>query len=178
MVAHKWSLDVAHSAVGFSVRHLMVCKIHGAFTRWGGTLELDEQDPHRSRVEVQIEAASVDTKEPQRDAHLRSVDFFDVEKHPLITFESTSVQRSGDSRYHVAGDLTIRGVRRRVDLDFADGGRVRHPTLGDLRAGFSARTTIQRADFGLMWNAVLETGGLAVSDAVEIEIDIQAFRPI
>jgi polyisoprenoid-binding protein YceI len=155
----------------------MVTKVHGSFTKWSGTLELDDADPTLARVEVQIDAASIDTREAQRDGHLRSPDFLDVEHHPQITFKSTSVQRAGDSRYRLSGDLTIRGVTRPVTLDVEDGGRAKHPMTGDQRAGFSAHTSIQRGDFGLKWNAVLEAGGVAVSDKVEINLEIQAFRP-
>lgn len=177
MAVQQWSLDAAHSIVGFWVRHLMVTKIHGKFNRWAGTLEIDDQEPARSRVEVQIETASIDTNEPQRDGHLRSGDFFEVDRYPQITFKSTSVERTGEGRYRVYGDLTIRGVTRQVKLEVEDAGRARHPMTGDLRAGFSARTSIQRADFGLTWNALLEAGGVAVSDKVEIELEVQAFRP-
>jgi polyisoprenoid-binding protein YceI len=177
MAAHKWTIDTVHSSVGFSVRHLMVTKVHGAFNKWSGTLELDEEDISRSRVEVQIDTASIDTKEAQRDGHLRSPDFFDVEKYPHITFKSTSVERAGDGHFHVTGDLTIHGVTHPAKLDVEDGGRAKHPMAGDLRAGFSAHTSIKRSDFGLTWNAVLEAGGVAVSDKVDIALEIQANRP-
>jgi polyisoprenoid-binding protein YceI len=177
MAAHAWKIDTVHSTVGFWVRHLMVTKVHGTFTKWSGTLELDDQDPARSRVDVQIEAASIDTKEAQRDGHLRSPDFFDAEKYPQITFKSTSVESAGDGKYHVTGDLTLHGVTHPVKLEVEDGGRAKHPMAGDLRAGFSAHTSIKRSDFGLTWNAALETGGFAVSDKVEINVEIQASRP-
>jgi polyisoprenoid-binding protein YceI len=155
----------------------MVTKVHGAFTKFSGTLELDEQDLAHSHVEVQIDAASIDTKEAQRDGHLRSPDFFDVEKYPHLTFKSTKVESAGDGHFHVTGDLTIRGVTHPVKLDVEDGGRAKHPMAGDLRAGFSAHTSIKRSDFGLTWNAVVETGGVAVSDKVDIALEIQANRP-
>jgi polyisoprenoid-binding protein YceI len=178
MAAQKWSLDTAHSTVGFWIRHLMVTKIRGAFTNWTGAFELDEQDPTRFNIAVQIDAASIDTKEPQRDMHLRSADFFDVAKYPQIAFKSSFLARQANEQYSVRGDLTIRGVTRPVTLQVLDGGRARHPTLGDMRAGFSAHTSIQRGDFGLVWNSVLEGGGLALSDKVEIDIEVQAFRPV
>jgi polyisoprenoid-binding protein YceI len=177
MAVQKWSLDTSHSTVGFWIRHLMVSKIRGAFTSWTGTFDLDDQDPGRFNVDVKIDAASIDTKEPQRDMHLRSADFFDVERFPHIAFRSTSLALHGD-KYDVLGDLTIRGITRPVSLQVVDGGRARHPTLGDLRAGFSAHTSIQRAEFGLTWNSVLDTGGLALGDQVEIDIELQAFRPV
>jgi polyisoprenoid-binding protein YceI len=177
MSAQKWTLDIAHSTVGFWVRHLMVTKVHGTFTKWTGTIEIDEQDPARSQVDVTIDVASIDTNEAQRDGHLRSPDFFDAEKYPHITFKSTSVARAGDGHLKVVGDLTLRGITRPVTLDVEDGGRAKHPMTGDLRAGFSAHTTIKRSEFGLTWNAVLEAGGVAVSDQVTINLEIQAFRP-
>ena len=176
MAVQNWTIDTGHSTVAFWVRHLMVSKVHGAFTKWIGSVELDEEDPTRSRAEVQIDVASIDTKEAQRDAHLRSPDFFDAEKHPRITFKSTSIERADDGHFHVTGELTIRGVTRSVTLDVEDGGRAKHPMTGDMRAGFSAQTSIKRADFGLTWHAVLEAGGLAVSDKVEIYAEIQASR--
>ena len=177
MAVQKWTIDTGHSTVGFWVRHLMVTKIHGAFTKWIGSVELDEEEPTRSSVEVQIDVASIDTKEAQRDAHLRSPDFFDAEKHPHITFKSTSIERAGEGHFYVKGDLTIRGVTRSITLDVEDGGRAKHPMTGDARAGFSAHTSIKRADFGLTWNAMLDAGGVAVGDKVEINTEIQAFRP-
>jgi len=177
MALQQWSLDAGHSIVGFWVRHLMVSKIRGTFNSWSGTLEIDDQDPARCKVEVQIDSASVDTNEAQRDGHLRSADFLEVDKYPHITFHSTSVERAGAGRYRLCGDLTIRGVTRAVKIDVEDAGRAKHPVTGDIRAGFSARTSIQRADFGLTWNALLDAGGVAVSDKVEIDLEVQAFRP-
>lgn len=176
MSANTWTFDTAHSSVGFSVRHLMVTKVRGAFTKWSGSLQLDEQNPGNSKLEVSIDVASIDTKEPQRDGHLRSPDFFDAEKHPHITFKSTKVEKTSDG-YSVTGDLTIRGATHPVTLEVEDHGRSKHPMAGDLRAGFSAKGALKRSDFGLTWNAVLETGGVAVSDKVDLEFDIQANRP-
>ncbi len=177
MALHRWSLDTSHSTVGFWIRHLMVTKIRGAFTSWTGTFDLDDQDPARFALDVKIEASSIDTKEPQRDMHLRSSDFFDVEKFPHIAFRSSTLARQGEE-YDVQGELTIRGITRPVSLHVTDGGRARHPTLGDLRAGFSAHTSINRAEFGLTWNSVLDSGGLALGEKVEIDIELQAFRPV
>jgi polyisoprenoid-binding protein YceI len=155
----------------------MISKVRGIFGKWSGKLELDEANPTSSHVEVQIEAASVDTQDSQRDGHLRSPDFFDVASFPTLTFKSTTVERVREQQYRVVGDLTIRDVTRKITLEVEDSGRSKHPMTGDLRAGFSAHTTIQRSDFGLKWNALLETGGVAVSDDVHIELEIQAFRP-
>jgi polyisoprenoid-binding protein YceI len=176
MAKQEWTFDTAHSVIGFSVRHLMVTKVRGSFKKWGGKLELDADDLSLSRVWVEVEAASIDTQESPRDEHLRSADFFDVATFPSIKFESTRVERAGEDRYRVSGALTIRGVTRQVALDVEDGGRAKHPMVGDMRAGFSVRGSILRSDFGLTWNALLETGGVAVSDKVELDLEIQAFR--
>src|SRR6478609_2749809 len=176
MAKHEWSLDISHSVVGFWVRHLMISKVRGTFKQWSGKVELDEADPTRSRVEVQIEASSIDTQEAQRDSHLRSPDFLDTEKFPTLTFKSTAVERVREHHYRVVGELTIRDVTRQVILEVEDSGRTKHPMTGDLRAGFSAHAKLQRSDFGLTWNALLETGGVAVSDDVNVELELQAFR--
>ncbi|WP_394831209.1 YceI family protein [Pendulispora rubella] len=175
MAIEKWNIDVAHSTVGFSVRHLMVSKVHGFFTQWTGSLEFDEQNPAQSKVEVSIDAASVDTREPQRDAHLRTGDFFEVEKHPRIVFTSTHVEPSSNGTYKVAGDLTLRGVTRPVILDVEFGGRINHPQMGE-RIGFSGKTIINRKDFGVSFNQVLDTGGLGLGEKVEIGLEIEATR--
>lgn len=174
MSTTQWDFDLAHSSVNFHVRHVMVSKVHGRFTRWAGQLELDEQDLTRSRLDVTIEAASVDTQEAKRDEHLRSADFFEVEKHPTLTFKSTSIAREGDG-YRVAGDLTIRGVTRSVTLDVEGGDIVKDP-WGGTRTGFSARTSISRKDFGLTWNVALEAGGFLVGDKIEITLEIEAVK--
>jgi polyisoprenoid-binding protein YceI len=175
MAAEKWNLDVAHSSIGFWVRHLMVTKVHGRFTKWSGSLMFDEQDPSLSSVEVQIDVASVDTSDAQRDGHLKSPDFFDVEKYPQITFKSTRVEPKGDGHYAVTGDFTLRGVTHPVVLDTEYAGRAKHP-MGGERAGFSAHTSINRKDYGVAFNMVLDTGGLAVSEKVEINLDVQAVK--
>ena len=177
MSSHEWSLDTSHSVIGFWARHLMISKVRGSFGKWSGKLAFDEADPTRSRVEVQIVAASIDTQEAPRDAHLRSPDFLDAANFPMLTFKSTAVEHVRDRQYRVVGELTIRDVTRKVVLEVEDGGRTKHPMTGDLRAGFSAHAKILRSDFGLTWNALLETGGVAVSDEVHVELDVQAFRP-
>ena len=172
---NTWDIDTVHSSIGFSVRHLVISKVQGRFARWTGQLTLDDAHPEHSQVAVRIEAASIDTHEPQRDAHLRSADFLDAGAHPELTFTSTRVERSGDQRYQVAGDLTIAGVTRLVLLDVEGLGRTRDPWGGE-RVGFSARTTIDRRDFGLTWNQALETGGVVVGEKVEIGLEIEAVR--
>ena len=175
MAVEKWTFDVAHSSVGFSVRHLMISKVHGNFTQWSGDIEFDEQNPTASSVEVQIDVASIDTKDAQRDGHLKSPDFFDIEKFPHLGFKSTSVEKKGET-LAVHGDLTLHGVTKPVTLGVEFHGRAKHPMNGSERAGFSAHTHINRKDFGLGWNAVLEAGGVAVSEKVEIAIEIQAIK--
>jgi polyisoprenoid-binding protein YceI len=170
----KWDFDHAHSSVDFTVRHLLVSKVRGSFTKWRGELELDEQDLTRSHVDVEIDVASVETHEPQRDAHLRSADFFEADKHPHITFKSTRVQEKGKDRLSVTGDLTIRGTTREVVLDVERGGIVPKDPWGKRRAGFTATTTIDRKDFGVSFNQVLDHGGLALGEAVAITIEIEA----
>jgi polyisoprenoid-binding protein YceI len=170
----KWDLDPAHSSVDFTVRHLLVSKVRGRFTRWTGKLELDEQDLTRSRVEVEIDVASVDTHERQRDAHLRSGDFFEADKHPRILFVSKRVEEKARDHLAVTGDLTIRGTTREVVLDVERGGVIAKDPWGKRRAGFTATATIQRKDFGVSFNQVLDQGGLALGEDVAITIEIEA----
>ena len=167
-----WTIDAAHSSVEFAVRHLMITTVKGRFTDVSGTVVLDEADPSTAAAEITIAAASIDTREPQRDAHLRSADFFDVERFPALTFKSTRVDGASTKRFALVGDLTIHGVTREVTLDVTLEGRSKDP-WGGQRAGYSATTRIKRSDFGLTWNQLLETGGLAVSDEVKIALDIQ-----
>jgi polyisoprenoid-binding protein YceI len=169
-----WNFDPSHSSVGFSVRHLMISKVRGQFGKWTGTFEYDESDPTHSKLAVNIDATSIDTRDEKRDAHLRSPDFFDVEKYPELVFASTSIAPDG-SDFLVAGDLTIHGVTRPVQLKVESLGRTKDPWGGD-RIGFSATATIHRKDFGLAWNVALETGGVLVGDKIEINIEIEAVR--
>ena len=168
-----WSIDAGHSAVHFGVRHMMFTKIRGRFTRWSGELRLDPSELPSSRVEVTIDAGSIDTGDAQRDAHLKSADFLDVERFPEVTFRSTKVEDLGEGKLRVSGELTIRGVTRPVVLDTEYAGRVKDP-WGNDRAGFAARAAIDRTDFGLRWNQTLETGGLLVGNKVEIELELEA----
>ena len=175
MTTNTWNFDLTHSSVNFHVRHLMVSKVHGRFSLWSGSLELDEADLTKSRVEVSIDATSIDTKEEKRDAHLRSPDFFDVEKYPALTFKSTAVEKRSDDELVVTGDLTIHGVTKPVKLAVELGGFVKDP-WGGTRTGFSAKTSINRKDFGLHWNAALEAGGVVVGDKIEIGLEIEAIK--
>ena len=170
-----WTIDPAHTEVGFSVKHLMISTVRGRFADVRGTIRLDGDDLTQASVEAEIATASIDTRQEQRDAHLRSPDFFEVEKYPTITFRSTSVERIQNDRYRITGDLTIRDVTREVVLEGTDEGRGRDPWGGD-RLGFSAATTIDRRDFGLTWNQALETGGVLVSNEIKIAIDLEAVK--
>lgn len=173
-----WNLDGAHSQVEFSVKHMMFTTVRGRFREVEGTIRLDTETPQDSSVEISIAVASLDTGVADRDAHLRSGDFFDVEEHSTLTFRSRRVEGSvgnpGDT-FKVVGDLTIRGVTREVVLDARFEGTGTDP-WGGTRAGFSARTTIDRRDFGLTWNQALEAGGVLVGAEVKIDLQIQAVQ--
>jgi polyisoprenoid-binding protein YceI len=175
MTTNKWNIDAAHSGINFSIRHMVVSKVRGRFAKYTGTLDLDEGDVTGSVVDVTIDASSIDTGTPDRDAHLRSADFFDVEKFPVLRYRSKRVERLSADRYRVVGDLTIRDVTREVALDVEHGGRAKDP-WGNERAGFVARASIDRKDFGLQWNQVLEAGGVLVGDRVDIELDVEAVK--
>ncbi len=172
MATERFTIDSSHSGIHFAVRHMVVAKVRGAFTRFQGTIDLDEADPSTAKVSARIEAASIDTREPKRDEHLRSADFFEVDRYPELVFESTGVEKAGDG-YRVTGALTLHGVQRTVVLEAELLGGGKDP-WGNRRVGFQARTTINRKDFGLHWNAALETGGVLVGDKVEIELDVEA----
>ncbi len=171
-----WNIDHSHSGIHFTVRHLMVSKVRGTFAKWTGELALDDADITRSRVDVTIDASSIFTDEAKRDAHLRSADFFEVEKYPHLTFKSTSIERTADNTLAVTGDLTIRDITKTVVLTVEDNGRVKDP-WGGTRAGFSAHLSLSRKEYGLTWNALLEAGGVAVSDKIELGIEIEAIAP-
>lgn len=169
---HAFAIDTAHSEAAFRVRHLLT-RVRGRFTAFEGTIRFDEQQPGRSSVEVVVQAASIDTGEPNRDAHLRSNDFFAVEAHPTLTFVSREIRRSGAEAYDVVGDLTIRGVTKTVQVPVVHLGKARDP-WGNEKLAFDAAFSVNRHDFGLSWNAALETGGFLVGDEVRIELSIQA----
>ncbi len=173
MATTRWDFDFTHSNIDFSVRHLLVSKVRGRFNKWNGALLIDEADLPASSVEVQIDAASVDTSEPKRDEHLRSGDFFDVEKYPQVTFRSTRVERNGDDHLRVTGDLTLHGVTRPVVLDVERGGSIRDP-WGLQRAGFTVTGTLDRKEFGITFNQALDHGGLALGEKVSFSIDVEA----
>jgi polyisoprenoid-binding protein YceI len=173
-----WQLDPAHTTVEFAVKHMMFTTVRGRFKTFTGSVHINERNPDQSRVEVTIDAASIDTGVPDRDAHLRSADFLDVEHHPRIVFRSTRVdgahKKEGD-RFKVAGELEIRGKSMPVTLDATFEGLGMDP-WGKQRAGFAARTEIDRREWGLRWNQALETGGVLVANSVKIEIEAQAVK--
>lgn len=168
----SWTIDASHSHIGFSVRHMVVSTVRGQFNAVRGTLNLDETNPAASRVEAEVDAATIDTHDANRDGHLRSADFFDVEQFPTITFKSTKVENN-DGDYKVTGDLTMHGVTKSVTFAVEYSGFVRDP-YGLDRAGFSAQTKINRKDFGLGWGGLLETGGAIVSDEVKLNLEFEA----
>jgi polyisoprenoid-binding protein YceI len=172
----RWRLDPAHTQVEFKAKHMMITTVRGRFGDVSGWLEVNEDDPEQSRVEVDIDARSIDTQSGDRDTHLRSEDFLDVDRHPKITFRSRRIEGAhaepGDE-FRVVGDLTIRGETREVELDARYEGRGTDPWGGE-RAGFSASTKIDRREWGLKWNQALETGGILVSNDLTIELQVQA----
>jgi polyisoprenoid-binding protein YceI len=172
----QWQIDPAHSAAHFSVRHLMISNVRGEFSKVSGNVVLDPSDFTKSTVEVIVDATTIDTREPQRDEHLRSADFLDVANHPAITFRSKQITAAGAGRFKVTGDLTIRGVTRTVTFD-VDGPTppVKDP-WGNVRAGVSATAKINRKDFGLVWNALTEAGGVVVGDEVSITFEAELIQ--
>jgi len=170
-------LDPAHTRLGFAARHAMVTKVRGQFDEFEGRAHIDFADASRCTAEVTISAVSIDTRNEQRDGHLRSNDFFDVPNHPEITFRSTSVEKKGDDVYRLTGDLQIKGVTKPITVDFEFTGSAKDP-FGNLRLGFEGSTTINRRDWGVEWNAPLETGGVLVSEKVTLEIEVSAVQVV
>ena len=170
-----YTLDPAHSRIGFVARHAMVTKVRGAFNEFSGTAELDGANPENSRVQVTIEAASIDTRNSQRDEHLRSNDFLAMQEYPQITFASTGVRQTGETTFEVTGDLTIKSVTQSITIPFEFEGAAKDP-FGNQRVGFEGAVTINRKDYGVTWNAALEGGGVLVSDKVTLEFEISAVK--
>jgi polyisoprenoid-binding protein YceI len=168
-----WTLDTAHSTIGFAVRHMMFAKVHGAFTKWEAKLDLDETDVTKSKVTVTVDAASIDTRETQRDQHLKSADFLDVAKFPQITFESRMIVAEGAEKVQITGPLTVHGVTQDITLEIERLGSGKDP-WGNQRLAFSGKTTINRKEFGVVYNQVLETGGVLVSEKIEVYLELQA----
>jgi polyisoprenoid-binding protein YceI len=170
-----YTLDPAHSSVGFVARHAMVTKVRGSFNEVEGKGHFDADDPSRSHLEVTIKADSIDTRNADRDAHLRSNDFFDMETYPEIRFVSTGVERVDHDTYRVTGDLTVKGVTKPVSVDLEYTGAALDP-FGNQRIGLEGQVKVNRKDWGLNWNAALETGGVLVSEKVTLEFDISAIK--
>ncbi|MFE9171700.1 YceI family protein [Streptomyces kebangsaanensis] len=170
-----WTIDPAHSSIAFVARHAMITKVRGTFEDFDGRLYLDGEHPGRSTADVTIKAASLNTRQEQRDQHLRSADFFHAEAHPELSFRSTSVQQLSADAYRLTGDLSIKGITLPVVLDLTHTGTATDP-FGNERAGFEGSTTVDRTDWGLTWNSVLETGGVLVGEKVKLEFDVSAIR--
>jgi polyisoprenoid-binding protein YceI len=174
--ASTWNIDPVHSVAEFKVKHMMISNVKGQFTALQGTLTHSEKSVTESHVEVTIDAASVNTRDPQRDAHLKSADFFDVEKFPTLTFKSTRISQVGDGELSMSGDLTLHGVTRPVVFTVEGPTASGKDPWGNIRMGASATTKINRKDFGLTWNAALETGGILVGEEVTITLDVQFIK--
>ena len=174
-VSGEYAVDLAHTRIGFRARHAMVTTVRGTFTEFEGSAHLDTPDPSASRVELRIDAGSLDTGQADRDAHLRSADFLDVEQFPEITFVSTGVEQIDDDEYTVTGDVTIKGQTRSVAVDFTLSGSALDP-FGNTRVGFEGALALKRSEWGLVWNAALETGGVLVSDKVQLEFDVSVIK--
>lgn len=172
-LAAVWEIDPSHSSAQFAVKHLMVSTVRGEFSKVAGTLNIDEKDITKSTVEATIDAATINTREPKRDEHLRSPDFFDTAKYPTITFKSKSVKRGGKGKLKVTGDLTMHGVTKEVVLDVTGPVKEIKDPWGNVKSGATATTQVNRKDFGLNWNKALETGGVVVSDEVAITLDVE-----
>lgn len=171
----SWTIDFAHSHIQFSARHMMISKVRGEFERFSGSVNFDEVNPQNTTVDITVDLDSINTRESQRDTHLRSADFFDIENYPTMTFKSKRVERIDDNSGKLVGDLTIRGVTREVTLDVEYAGLATSP-WGTTNAGFSASTTINRKDWGLNWNVALETGGWLVGEKVNIDIELELIK--
>lgn len=170
-----YAIDPTHSHIGFVARHAMVTKVRGSFDEFEGSGHFDAEQPERSQLQLRIQATSIDTRNEDRDAHLRSNDFFDMETYPTITFTSTSVEAVGGNHYRVTGDLTIKGVTKAVSVDFEYTGTAVDP-FGNHRLGLEGTTTINRKDWGVNWNTALEAGGVLVSEKITLEFEVSAIH--
>ena len=173
----NWQIDFAHSEIGFSVRHMMISKVRGQFEKFSGHVNFDENDPTQTAVDITIEISSINTRDGQRDNHLRSADFFDAANYPVMAFKSKQVAQLSDDEGRLVGDLTIRGVTKEVALDVEYAGQSKSP-WGTTSAGFTATATINRKDCGLNWNQALETGGVLVGEKVQISIELELIKQL
>lgn len=171
----SWKIDTAHSEIFFSVRHMMISKVRGEFEKFDGQIDFDQENPKNTTVDVQIEAASINTNEAQRDEHLKSADFFDVENYPVLRFKSRHVELTGNNTVRLVGDLTIRDITREVTLDVEFSGSMTNP-WGKTVAGFSAHTTINRKEWNLNWNVALEAGGWLVGEEIDISVGLELIK--
>lgn len=171
----EYTLDPAHSRIGFVARHAMVTKVRGSFNEFTGTAHIDGDEPSKSTVQVSIQAHSIDTRNADRDGHLRSNDFLSMDEYPQLTFTSTEIKQTGETGFEVTGDLTIKDVTRSITIPFEFEGSAKDP-YGNDRIGLEGSTTISRKDYGVTWNATLETGGVLVSDKVTLEFEISAIK--
>jgi polyisoprenoid-binding protein YceI len=174
MTKSKWVVDASHSGVDFSVKHMMVSKVKGAFHSFNATIEADPTDLTTASIDFSIDVASIDTRNADRDGHLKSADFFDAEQFPTVTFKATSITKKGEDEYAVTGNMTVHGVTRPETFNVTFEGLAKDPMSGAEKIGFSAEGKIKRSDFGLTWNAALETGGVLVGDEIKINIEIEA----
>ncbi|WP_433686984.1 YceI family protein [Micromonospora carbonacea] len=170
-----YTIDPSHTRIGFVARHAMVTKVRGAFNEFEGSVAFDAADPARTDVRVTIQATSIDTRNAQRDAHLRSNDFLAMETYPEITFVSTALRQTGEDTFDLTGDLTVKGVTNSVTIPFTYEGAASDP-FGNLRLGFEGAVTINRKDYGVTWNAALETGGVLVSEKITLEFEVSAIK--
>ncbi|MCI0398886.1 MAG: YceI family protein [Chloroflexi bacterium] len=171
----SWQIDSAHSRIYFVAHHMMMARVRGQFEKFGGIIQFDDEEPTNTLIDITINAASLNTNEPQRDAHLRSADFLDAENYPVLRFQSKRVEQLDENTGRLIGDLTIRGVTREVALDVEHLGQGQNP-WGATSAGFTASASINRKDWGLTWNRTLETGGVLVSDKINIEIELELVK--
>ncbi|MFE2043316.1 YceI family protein [Streptomyces sp. NPDC059477] len=174
-VTGEYTLDPAHTTIGFTARHAMVTNVKGKFLDFTGTLHLDGDDPAKSTAAIDVKMESVDTGNPDRDGHLKSSDFFKIDEFPTMTFRSTRAEAVGDDDYRITGDLSVLGVTKPITIDLEFNGAAKDP-FGNERVGFEGKTEIKRSEWGLTWNAALETGGFLVSDKIKLNFDISAIK--
>ncbi|ALS24675.1 MULTISPECIES: YceI family protein [Paenibacillus] len=175
MAKTKWIVDPTHSSIDFTIRHMMIAKVKGTFHTFEANIEADPTDLTTADVQFSIDLSSIDTRNDDRDAHLRTADFFDIEKYPKLTFQSTQITKTGDGEYNVTGNLNLHGVTRPETFSVTFEGQGKDP-WGNEKAGFSGQGSLKRSDYGLTWNAALETGGVLVGDEVKVSIEIEASK--